>query len=107
MMNDMELLEVRAFCDWFIQNNESLINAANSESKEALDCIDIFESSLTKVFNRFYKGKVKFGYGFDHKVGKWTLDLCHLNKKNLVQITKLIKENLSGLSDRWVINISR
>ena len=108
-MNDTELLEVKAFCDWFIQNNEIIIKCASTADKDekTLEYLDMFEENLTRVFAKFYKGKIKFGYGYDHKTDKWTLDLCHLNKKNLIQITKLIKENLSNVSDKWIINISK
>ena len=108
MMNDT-MLEIKAFCDWFVQNNDAIIQSVDTNNQElALKYQETFETGLNNIFKNFYKGKIKFGYGFDHKTNKWTLDLCHMNKKNLVQIVKLIKEELSQhLDDRWVVNISR
>ena len=103
------MLEIKAFCDWFVQNNDAIIQSVDTNNQElALKYQETFETGLNNIFENFYKGKIKFGYGFDHKTNKWTLDLCHMNKKNLVQIAKLIKEELSNrLDERWIINISR
>ena len=108
MMNDT-MLEIKTFCDWFIQNNDAIIQSVNTNNQElAIKYQETFEIGLNNIFKKFYKGKIKFGYGYDHKINKWTLDLCHLNKRTLVQIVNLIKEELSKqLDDRWIISVMK
>ncbi len=110
-MRDMELLEIKTICDWFVENKFLIIQSAsnsNNERNKAFEYLDLYKSTYATVFNNFYKGKIRFEYAYDHKIGKFILDLCHLNKKSLIKITSLIKDILSQeLGDMWIINLTK
>ena len=106
---EIDLLKINAFCDWFIQNSDLIIESvknSNDDRATMMKYLDLVEAELAKVYNDFYKGEIHFGYGPNPKTNKWVLDLCHFNKKSLIKITTLIQEKLTNeLGDRWTINI--
>jgi len=108
---EIDLIKIKTFCDWFIQNNEQIIESVKNSNKDRtkmMQYLDMVEAELAKVYNDFYKGEIHFGYGPNPKTNKWNLDLCHFNKKPLIKITTLIQEQLTKeLSDRWTINIMK
>ena len=107
----IDVNKINEFCDWFVEHNDlinkSVLNSKNDRNK-MIQYLDLVESKLAYVYSDFYHGEIHFGYGPVPKSDKWTLDLCHFNKKPLIKITSLIQENLSlKLQDKWIINIMK
>lgn len=108
---EIDINKVNEFCQWFIEHNEliiqSVLNSKNDRNK-MMEYLDLVEAKLAILYSDFYKGEIHFGYGPISKSDKWTLDLCHFNKKPLIKITSLVQEQLSKvLSDKWEINIMK
>ena len=111
-MNDMKLLEIKTFCDWFVENNKNVIVQSFSNSKnernKTFEYLDLYSTPYAVVFNNFCNGKIKFNYCYNHDKGKYILQLKHLNKKNLIEVTSLIRDILSKqLGTNWIINICK
>lgn len=111
-MNDMKLLEIKTFCDWFVENNrnvifESFSNSLNDRDK-TVEYFDLYSTIYANIFNNFCSGKIRFNYSYNHDNGKFILNLSHLNKKSLIEVTSIVKEKLSQeLGANWIINISK
>ena len=103
--------KVNEFCEWFILNNENIRESVlNCDKNKQLmyQYLNLVESKLTELYIDFYKREVHFGYGPILNSDKFVLDLCHFNKKPLIEITKAVQEKLNKeLSDKWIVNISK
>lgn len=103
--------KVNEFCEWFILNNENIRESVlNCDKNKQLmyQYLNLVENKLTELYIDFYKREVHFGYGPIPNSDKFVLDLCHFNKKPLIEITKAVQEKLNKeLSDKWIVNISK
>ena len=108
---EVNVEKVNQFCDWFITNHESIRESvSNSKNNRELmfQYLDLVEKKLTELYIDFYKRDVHFGYGPIPNSDKFVLDLCHFNRKPLIEITKIIQDKLNTeLSDKWIVNISK
>ena len=103
--------KVNEFCEWFLLNNENIRESVlNCDKNKQLmyQYLNLVENKLTELYIDFYKREVHFGYGPIPNSDKFVLDLCHFNKKPLIEITKAVQEKLNKeLSDKWIVNISK
>ena len=108
---EINMEKINNFCDWFISNNEQIIESVLKSKEDGLAMmryLNIVESELAKVYRDYYKGEIFFGYGPIPKTNKWALDLSHFNKKPLIKATSLIQERLNKeLSDKWIVRINK
>ena len=103
--------KIDIFCSWFIANNERIIASVENgqNDKETMfRTLDEVEIQLAIVYRDAYKGEIQFEYGFNSSIGKWDLNLFHLNNKFLMSATAKIAERINQqLGDKWSVNIGR
>lgn len=57
MMNDT-MLEIKSFCDWFLQNNDAIIQSVDTNNQElALKYQETFETGRNNILKIFIKVK--------------------------------------------------
>lgn len=103
--------KIDGFCDWFAANSERII--ASMENREndretMFKTLDEVEEQLAMVYRDGYRGEIQFEYGFNAAIGKWELNLFHLNKRFLVRAASSIAEKINRqLGDTWTVNIGQ
>ena len=103
--------KIDSFCSWFLANNERIIaSVENSQSDRdtMFKILDEVEAQLAVVYRDGYKGDIQFDYGFNTHLGKWDLNLYHLNHKFLISTTAEIAKRINReLGDKWSANTAR
>jgi len=104
-------VKIHKFCVWFSENNESIISSIENretDRKAMFDMLNEVEKQLADVYRDGYKGEIEFEYGFNDSIGKWELNLFHMNHKFLISATAKIAEKINGeLGKKWQVNIAR
>jgi len=98
------------FCNWFIENNEILIEPMKQKEQDItsiFDSVNEIRACIALPYRDGYKGEIELEYGFNAKENKWELCLFHMNNAFLVKTTSMIKEHLeSRIGENWIIRIS-
>lgn len=101
--------KINTFCDWFVENNESIIASVENkeiDSNRMYKILDEVEMRLSIVYREGYKGNIEFDYGFNGK--KWDFNLYHMNVNFLIEATSQIADELNNrIGDKWIINTSK
>lgn len=97
------------FVDWFFENEAGIRSSVDNRETDRdtmMKMLDEVEAQLAKVYRDGYRGRIEFDYGGKEK--DWELNLYHLNKKYLIEVTKMIAEEFaSRASDIWKMNVSQ
>lgn len=106
---NVDKTKVNSFVEWFVSNEERIrksVENRESDRDTMLAVLDEVELQLGKVYRDGYNGRIEFDYGgMDHD---WELNLYHMNKKFLIEATKMISDEFDRFhSTIWKINISR
>ena len=91
--------KIQCFCAWFFENNERITaSVENSKTDRAamLKTLNEVEAQLAIVYRDGYQGNIEFEYGFNAAIGKWDLNLFHLNNKFLISATARICEIINS-----------
>ncbi len=103
--------KIDGFCDWFAANSERIIASVENSQKDRqtmFKTLDEVEAQLAIVYRDGYRGEIQFEYGFNTTIGKWELNLFHLNKRFLVSAVSRIAEKINRrLGDTWIVNIGQ
>ena len=97
--------KIDAFCVWFLTNNGRILASVENSRNDKdtmFRTLDEVEAQLAAVYRDGYRGEIHFEYGFNTHIGKWDLNLYHMNKKFLIAATTKIAEKLNReLGDTW------
>ncbi len=100
--------KIDAFCSWFRANNERIIISDENSQNDRdtmFKTLDEVEAQLAGVYRDGYKGEIQFEYGFNNDIGKWDLNLYHLDNKFLIAATAKIAEKINReLGHKWSVN---
>ena len=103
--------KVDAFCAWFLANNDRIIESVENSQNDRdamFKTLDEVEAQLAFVYRDGYKGEIEFEYGFNTHIGKWDLNLYHLNNKFLIAATAKIAEKINNeLGSKWSANTAK
>lgn len=103
--------KIQSFCAWFLENNERIIaSVENSKTDRSamLKTLDEVEAQLAIVYRDGYQGNIEFEYGFNNTIGKWDLNLFHLNNRFLISATARICDVINlRLGDKWSANTAK
>ncbi len=103
--------KIDAFSSWFLDNNERIIASVENSRNDRdtmFKTLDEVEAQLAVVYRDGYEGEIQFEYGFNTRIGKWDLNLYHLNNKFLIAATAKIAEKInSELGDKWSANTAK
>lgn len=103
--------KIDTFCAWFAANNERIIASVENSQNDKdtmFKTLDEVEAQLAVVYRDGYKGEIQFEYGFNSSIGKWDLNLFHLNNKFLMSAAAKIAEKINQqLGDKWSANTGR
>ena len=103
--------KISAFCSWFLANNDRIIASVENSRNDRdtmFRTLDEVEAQLAAVYRDGYKGEIQFEYGFNTDIGKWDLNLYHLNNKFLIAATAKIAEQINGeLGTKWSVNTAK
>lgn len=103
--------KIDAFCSWFFANNDRIIASVENSQNDRetmFKTLDEVEAQLAVVYRDGYKGEIQFEYGFNSHIGKWDLNLYHLNDKFLIAATAKIAEKVNNeLGDKWSANTAK
>lgn len=101
--------KIETFCRWFVLYCDELTEGIKSGDVERMRAgLDELERQLAFVYRDGYKGKIEFEYGFNEKIGRWELNLFHLDNRFLIKAATLIREALlPSVDGKWQINVSR
>jgi len=103
--------KVDAFCAWFMENNGTIIASvenSGTDRETMFKMLDEVEAQLAMVYRDGYNGEIQFEYGFNQSIGKWDLNLFHLNDKFLKKATAKIAEKINGqIGELWSANTGR
>lgn len=106
---EVDKSKVTKFVDWFFENEASIRSSVDNRETDRdtmMKMLDEVEAQLAKVYRDGYRGRIEFDYGGKEK--DWELNLYHLNKKYLIEATKMIAEEFaSRASDIWKMNVSQ
>ena len=92
---EVDKSKVTKFVDWFFENEASIRSSVDNRETDRdtmMKMLDEVEAQLAKVYRDGYRGRIEFDYGGKEK--DWELNLYHLNKKYLIEATKMIAEEL-------------
>ncbi len=102
--------KIEFFCNWFIENNGTLIEPINKQEQDInaiFDSIHEIRSCLAVPYRDGFKGNIEIECGYNEQQNKWELSLFHLNNAFLIKATAMIKEYLElRIGDTWIIRVS-
>lgn len=97
-----------AFAAWFAENEERIRKSVENRETDRdgmLAVLDEVEVQLALVYRDGYRGEIEFDYGGEGQ--EWELNLYHLNRKFLVDATRMIESELRARQlPFWRINVS-
>lgn len=103
--------KIDAFCSWFLANNDKIIASVENSQNDRdtmFKILDEVEAQLAVVYHDGYTGEIQFEYGFNPHIGKWDLNLYHLNNKFLITATAKIAEKINNeIGDKWSANTAK
>lgn len=101
--------KVTDFVNWFQLNEERIRKSVENKDNDhdgMMDVLDEVENQLAQIYRDGYAGNIEFDYG--GKDQNWELNLYHLNKRFLVEATKIIEDEFNLAHIRfWKINIGK
>lgn len=102
-------MKINTFCSWFEDNSSRIIESMKNRENDQdtmFAVLDEVELQLANVYRDGYKGNIEFEYGFNDDIGKWDLNLFHLNDRFLIKATAKIADILNEqIGDTWSVNI--
>lgn len=102
--------KIDSFCTWFLANNGRIIASVENSCNDRdtmFKTLDEVEAQLRAVYHDGYKGEIQFEYGFNDNIGKWELNLYHLNNRFLISATSKIAERINNEhGDMWNVQIA-
>lgn len=103
--------KIDSFYSWFLTNNDRIIASVENSQHDRdtmFKTLDEVEAQLAVVYRDGYKGEIQFDYGFNTHIGKWDLNLYHLDNKFLIAATTEISKRINQkLGDKWSANTAR
>ena len=102
MKKEINMEAVNQYWDWFVNNEQWIIDNFDTHGIEIVDAID---TMLKPVFP-YFKSSLEFDFTY-HK-GEGEFNFYYMNKRNLLHDAKILKDRMPiEIARRWKFNISR